>query len=465
MKSITKFIYFVLEYLGVIEIIFQIKSSTILAGIFLNYIFGKKEILLTSGQLVDKNRMEFSIQRFIEKNLNIPVYLAKLILPSEFFVNKVITVPKSAISKIKNIVQSSVESMGIFDLSSLNYNYKIIGLHKQKDKTLLKILISAIKINIISEYVGYFKNLGINLTNIFSATVNNANIFTGKQSTGAHAIVLNKQDEILLAILSKNNILKLEIVEMLDRNIVENYIISFISDFIKERTLFLEKILFFYFEDEFIERIFDRVNILCVSGEILPENKWINDKFLYLDIICSARFPNNNINLLSLKDSNAIKFDVLLLRASIVLTLLSLIGMISIVITNTEVQRYKLIRMGIENGQRETLPEVERYIKVIEIKRKISEYETYISSFYSKFAKKEKYFSILYEVFRSIDTNSWLKDVEVFPKGIKVRGFSMDETSFFKTISNLSKTQRFSNIKILSISKDKNLRFEIEIEI
>ncbi|MGC8870723.1 MAG: hypothetical protein ACP5PT_06510, partial [Brevinematia bacterium] len=130
MKSIKNFLYFILEYLGIIEITFEIKSYSILVGVFLNYVFGKKILKLYSGQLVDKERLEFSIQRFLEKTSYFPIYVANLILPSEMFVSKLITVPKVNKSRLKNMVISNIESMGVFDISSLVYSYEVVGEYK-----------------------------------------------------------------------------------------------------------------------------------------------------------------------------------------------------------------------------------------------------------------------------------------------------------------------------------------------
>lgn len=465
MNIFRKFIYFMLEYLGIIEVVFQIKSNNILVGVFINYVVGKHPIKLVSGQLVDRARMEFSIQRFIEKNIDIPIYLAKLILPSELFVNKVITVPKSAKSSIKNIIASSIEGMGMFDITSLSYSYRVVGSYKLRDKAYLKVLVSAIRLNVLSEYINYFKNLGISIISVVSATVNNIEIFHSEPSVGAVAVIINKQDEILMGIVSKNGILKLEVIEMVDRNIVENYVVSFISDFVKERSVFLEKILMFYFDNDFVEHIFDRVNILCVMGELLPKYTWMNENFSFLDILSYESFSQSSVELSISKEHRAVITDIIILRAIVLFTVLTLAGLIFIISTRSETERYLLIKRGIEGNEDSMIPEVKRYTEIIEMKRKIDEYESFISSFYSRFAKKQKYFYVLYDVFSSLDRDTWLKDVEVFQKTLRIRGFSINDTSFYKTISNLSKINR--EVKVISIreTKDNLLRFELEVSI
>lgn len=470
MKAFLKFFYFFLQYIGVIEVVFQIKSSTIIVGIYVNYLFGKKELQLISGQLIDRNRMEFSIQRFIEKNVNIPICLAKLILPSELFVNKVLTIPASAKSKIQNVVVSSIESMGIFDISSLSYNYKIVGEYQVKDRKYLKVLVSAIKINLVSEYITYFRNLGISLKEIVSATVGNVGIFSESSQIGAVAVVVNKQEEILVSIVSRNQVIKLEIIEISDRNVLENYIVSFISDFVKERSLFLEKILLFYFDMDTIERIFDRINIITISGELLPEYSWINEKFMFIDIVSYAKQNRFYINVLPKSDRSKVNFDVMFVRLSFVLTLLTIVGIIFIILTSGEVQRYWMIKKGIEENVSSTSPEIERYVKVIDVKNKMNEYEKYISSFYDKFSNKDKYSVLLYEVFRSLDKKTWLREIEVFPKAMKIKGFSENDTSFYSTIKNLSESSKFKSVKVDSITEtslegSKVFKFEIEVQI
>ncbi|MCX8096472.1 MAG: hypothetical protein N3D81_03135 [Spirochaetes bacterium] len=467
MNIFRKFIYFTLEYLGIIEIVFQIKSNNILVGVFINYIVGRHPIRLVSGQLVDRTRMEFSIQRFIEKNIDIPIYLAKLILPSQFFVNKVITVPKSAKSRIKNIITSSVEGMGMFDITSLSYNHKVIGSYKLRDKTYLKVLVSAIRLNILSEYMNYFKNIGISIIGVAPATINNIEMFHNEPSVGAVAVVINKQDEILMGIVSKNGILKLEVIEMVDRNVIENYIVSFVSDFIKERSVFLEKILMFYFDNDFVEHIFDRINILCVLGELLPKYGWMNENFSFLDILSYKSFPQSSVELSVPKEHRSVITDIIILRAIVLFTVLTLAGLIFIISTRSETERYLLIKRGIEGNEDSMIPEVKRYTEIIEMKRKINEYESFISSFYSRFAQKQKYFYVLYDVFSSLDRDTWLKDVEVFQKTLRIRGFSINDTSFYITISNLSKISRFSKVKVISVreTQDNLLRFEVEISI
>lgn len=467
MNIFRKFIYFTLEYLGIIEVVFQIKSNNILVGVFINYVVGKHPIKLVSGQLVDRARMEFSIQRFIEKNIDIPIYLAKLILPSELFVNKVITVPKSAKSSIKNIIASSIEGMGMFDMTSLSYSYRVVGSYKLRDKAYLKVLVSAIRLNVLSEYINYFKNLGISIISVVSATVNNIEIFHSEPSVGAVAVIINKQDEILMGIVSKNGILKLEVIEMVDRNIVENYVVSFISDFVKERSVFLEKILMFYFDNDFVEHIFDRVNILCVMGELLPKYTWMNENFSFLDILSYESFSQSSVELSIPKEHRAVITDIIILRAIVLFTVLTLAGLIFIISTRSETERYLLIKRGIEGNEDSMIPEVKRYTEIIEMKRKIDEYESFISSFYSRFAKKQKYFYVLYDVFSSLDRDTWLKDVEVFQKTLRIRGFSINDTSFYRTISNLSKINRFLEVKVISIreTKDNLLRFELEVSI
>lgn len=467
MSFFRKFIYFTLEYLGVIEVVFQIKSNNILVGVFFNYVIGRRPIKLVSGQLVDRTRIEFSIQRFIEKNLDIPIYLAKLILPSEFFVNKVITVPKSAKSRIKNVIISSIEGMGMFDVTSLIYNYRIIGSYKLKEKAYLKVLVSAIRLNVLSEYINLFKNLGISIVGVVSATINNIEAFYGESSVGAVAVIINKQDEILMGIVSKNSILKLEVIEMVDRNIVENYIVSFVSDFIKERSVFLEKIMMFYFDNDFIEHIFDKVNILCISGELLPKYSWMNENFSFLDILSYKSSSRSSVELSVSKERRSIIADIVILRAIVSFTVLIIVGMIFLIFTRSETERYLLIKRGIEEKESSMIPEVERYTRIIEMKRKIDEYESFISSFYSRFARKQKNFYILYDVFSSLDKDTWLRDVEVFQRTLKIRGFSANDDSFYKTISNLSKIDRFSRVKVISIreTQDNLLRFEVEVSI
>lgn len=468
MKSVLRGFWFVLEYLGIVEVVFQIKSSNILVGVFLNYLFGTKVLRLISGQLVDRNRMEFSIQRFIEKNVDIPVYIAKLILPSEFFVNRVITVPVTAKNKLENIVIASIESMGVFDVSSISYSYRVVGRYRVKDRLFLKVLVSAIKLSLLLEYVGYFRNLGIILRDVVSATVGNVSLFVGSSSVGAVAVILNKQDEIFATIVSGKEILKLDVIEISDKSVLENYIVSFISEFVKERSLFLEKILMFYFDPSFVERIFDRVNIMTISGEILPEYGWLSENFLYIDVISCIRGERYSINVLVGKDRTNVILDTVLFRLSSILTVLTVIGLVFVLFTRGEVERYSVIKRSVETGEVTVSPEVERYVKVIEVKKKMEEYENLISSFYSKFAGKERYFYVLYDIFKSLDRGVWLRDVEVLPKGLKVKGFAESDTSFYNTLKNMSKVERFSNVRVNSVYETsfgdgKVYGFEVEI--
>lgn len=465
-----RFFYFILEYLGIIEVIFHIKSSEVIVGIFLNYLFGKKQLKLVLGHLVDKVRMEFSIQRFIEKNLDIPVFVIKLVLPSEFFVNKVINVPVSAKSKIDNIVVSTIEGMGIFDIASLSYNYKIVGRYRVKDREYIKVLISAIRNSLLFEYLGYFRNLGIGVKGVFSSTICNINLFSEvSKGVGATAIIINKQTEVLSSIVSGKNIIKLEIIETTDKSVLENYIVSFLSEFIKERSMFLEKILLFYFDQDVVERVFDRVNVVTISGEFLPEYSFINQNFGYIDVISCAN-GMYIVDVLPKKEVKNLVVEMLLVRLSFVFTILSLIGGIFIFLTRDDVAKYSIIKRSIDMDIRSATPEVERYLKVIEVKRKVDEYEKYISSFYSKFSGKERYFVILYDVFRSIDKDTWLREVEVLPKVIKVKGFSATDSSFYITLKNLSEVNRFSKIRVISVGEtalegSKILKFELEVSL
>lgn len=467
---LKRFFYFLLEYLGVIEIIFHVKSSEVVVGIFLNYVFGKKELKLISGHLVDRSRMEFSIQRFIEKNLDIPIFIIKLVLPSEFFVNKVINVPISARSKIENIVISTIEGMGIFDIGSLSYSYKIVGKHRVRDREYIKVLVSAIRSSLLVEYLGYFRNLGILVRGVFSATIGNVVLFSDASSgVGATAIVINKQNEIFASIISGKDVIKLEIVEASDKNVLENYIVSFLSEFIKERSMFLEKVILFYFDQDIVERVFDRVNVVTISGEFLPEYSWMNQNFNYIDIFSCAK-GMYVVDVLPNKEVRNLIIDMVLVRFSFIFTILFVVGVIFIFHTRDEVGKYSIIKKGIDMNIRDATPEVERYLKVIEIKRKVEEYEKYISSFYSKFSKKERYFLILYNLFRSLDGDTWLREVEVLPKSIRVKGFSATDISFYNTLKNLSEIGDFSKVGVISINDTvfegmKVLKFEIEVEL
>lgn len=465
-----KFFYFLLEYLGVVEIIFHIRSSEIIVGIFLNYLFGKKELRLVLGHLVDRSRMEFSIQRFIEKNIDIPIFVIKLVLPSEFFVNKVINVPVSARSKIGNIVISAIEGMGIFDIGSLSYGYRIVGRYRVKDREYIKVLISAIRSSILYEYLGYFRNLGISVRSVFSATIGNVELFSKfSVGVGATAIIVNKQNEILASIIAGKDIIKLEIVEATDKNVVENYIVSFLSEFIRERSMFLEKVILFYFDQEVVEKVFDRVNIATISGEILPESSWINQNFSYIDVISCAKGAYV-VEVLPKREIRSLIVDMILVRLSFVFSILFLVGIVFILFTRGDIEKYSMIKRGIEMNVREVSPEVERYLKVVEVKRKVEEYERYISSFYSRFSKKERYFVILYDIFRALDKDTWLREVEVLPKVIKVVGFSSTDLSFYNTLKNLSEVSRFSKVSVTSVSDavlegGRVLRFEVEVEL
>ncbi len=470
MNPFKKVFYFVLEYLGVIEVIFQVKSSDILVGIFFNYLFGKKTLKLISGQLVDRNRMEFSIQRFIEKNLSIPIYVISLILPSEMFVNKVISVPYSARNKLQNLVISTIESMGIFDISSLSYNYKVVGKYKVKDRVFLKVLISAIRQRFVNDYVSCFKSLGINVKEVLSATIGSINLFTNVSNVGAVSLILNRQDEILLCIISGKNVIKLEVIEARDRNVLENYVVSFISDFVKERSLFLEKILLFYFDNDFVERIFDRVNIITLSGDLLPEYRWLNENYHYFDIISYSKVNSYKVNVLDEKEHFKVIFDMVLFRISFALTFFSVIGLFFVFSTRNEVSKYSLIKKGIEEKVVNLSPEIENYVRVVEVKNKINQYEKKISSFYEKYSSKDKYFHTMFKIFSSIDKYTFLKDVEIFPKSVKIRGFSSSDTSLYNTIKNLSDVGKFYKVNLVSLYEttlggEKVLKFELEVEL
>ncbi|MFN4244567.1 MAG: PilN domain-containing protein [Brevinematia bacterium] len=470
MGVFRKFFYFVLEYLGVIEVTFQIRSSDIIVGVFLNYLFGKRVLNLILGQLVDRNRMEFSIQRFIEKNVNIPVYVANLILPSEMFVNKVISVPISARKKLHNIVISNIESIGIFDISSLSYGYKVVGKYRVKDRVFLKVLISAIRQSFVNEYVNYFKSLGISIREVLSATIGNINVFTDISSVGAVSVIFNKQNEVFLSIISGKNVIKLEVIEVSDKNVLENYIVSFISEFVKERSLFLEKIILFYFDNDFVERIFDKVNIITLSGELLPEYKLLNDNYLYLDVISYSKTNGYKVNVLTKPDYSKVRFDIILFRVSFFLTVFSIIGLFFVLSTRDEVNKYLLVKKGIEERTESISPEIQRYIEVMEIKKKVDYYEKLISSFYKKFGSKSRHFYIMFDVFKSLDSGTWLKEVEFLPKSIKIKGFSSSDTSLYNTVKNLSDSDRFYNVNLTSVyetylGNDKVFKFEIEIKL
>lgn len=468
MKFLSDFIYFLLEYMGIIEVIFEVKSSNILVGVFLNYLFGKRILRLYSGQLLDKERLEFSIQRFLEKTSKFPIYTATLILPSEMFVNKLISIPKVSKSKLKNIVVSNIESMGIFDISSLVYSYDVVGEYRTKGRTFIKVLVSAIKLNLLSKYIDSFKSSGIFIKNVYPATIFSIAIFKQELSENAVGIVVNKQNEVLVSIMQGENIIRLEILEAVERSVIENYIVSIISDFVKERMFFLEKIIFFGFEYDFVEKIFDRVNIICISLDFDEKYSYVLENYEYVDII-SIYYKKPGINLLPESYKKSIVTDLTVFNVSCFLTLLTVIGIFILIATQSETSKYLIFKKGIE-GEENVPEEVKRYIQVIELKNKVEKYERFISLFYERFKNSDRIFSMLYLVFSKIDEKTYLLRVEVFPKNIKLKGYSRDNDSLYKTIKGISTIDRVKNVKLISVGEQvkdgrKLIYFQLEVEL
>ncbi|MGC8766774.1 MAG: PilN domain-containing protein [Brevinematia bacterium] len=469
MKSIKNFLYFILEYLGIIEITFEIKSYSILVGVFLNYVFGKKILKLYSGQLVDKERLEFSIQRFLEKTSYFPIYVANLILPSEMFVSKLITVPKVNKSRLKNMVISNIESMGVFDISSLVYSYEVVGEYKSNDKTFIKVLISAIKSNLVSEYFDSFRSSGIYLKGVYPATIFNLDIFKEDLSSdNAVGIVVNKQSEVLVSIVKGDNIIRLEILEAVDRLIIESYIVNIISDFVKERVFFLEKILFLGFDYEFIEKIFDKVNIICISLDVDKKYRYLLENYEFIDII-GLCYTTPRIKLLPENAKKLILTDLVIFNVSFFLTIVNVVGFLIILLTQAETSNYLLFKRGIE-GTGEVPDEVRKYTQVIELKNSVQKYEKFINSFYERFSNLNKVFPTLYMIFYQIDKMTFLTKVEVFPKSIIIKGYSRSNNSLYNTIKNLSTIDKLKNVKLVSVSEQskdgrKLINFQLEVEL
>jgi Tfp pilus assembly protein PilN len=471
LEWLKKAIYFLLEYLGIIEIVFYIKSPQIITVIFLNYLFGKKVIQISEGQIIDPLRLEFSLERFIEKHSKIPILIANLILPQETIVNKVITVPEIDKRKLKNVIISYLEGIGIFDINSLSFNYQVVGKIKQKGRNMLKIFISATKQNVINDYISVFKATGMALKKVVSSTIPLINLFRTIESPNATLFVFGKEEEIFIVALQGKDILRLEVIENIDKAVIQRYVIGVVTDIVKERTVFLEKILFFNIDYEIIENVFEATNIICLPGEQFLKKELFKHPLNVTEIlgfIENTKFP---LNLLPQGYTNSINFDITAVRVSFCLLTLALIGGIFMLTSIGDIEKQKRMNEFLSSPTEENVPEeIKRYITVIETKKQIEFYTKEIENFYSKFKNMRKTSEILYDIFSSIDTKTWLKEVKLFPEAINITGYSLTTESFNNTIKNISSISYIKKVIINSMDDQKTsgkelIKFDLEIEL
>ncbi len=467
---LTKAVYFLLEYLGIIEIVFYIKSPQITMVILLNYLFGRKVLQISEGQIIDPLRLEFSLERFIEKHGKIPILIASLILPQETIVNKVITVPKIDKKKLKNVIISYLEGMGIFDINSLSFKYQVVGEIQQKGRKMLKVFISAIKQNVINEYISVFKAAGIALKKVVSSTIPLINLFRKVKSPNATLFVLGKEEEIFIVALQGKDILRLEVIENIDKAVIQRYVIGVVTEIVKERTVFLEKVLFFNIDYEIIENVFEATNIICLPGEQFLKEELTQTPLSVTEILSFAENTKFPLNLLPKNYSNSINFDIMAVRASFCLLTLALIGSIFVFISMSDIEKQKRMNEFLSSPTENAPEEIKRYITVIETKSQIEFYTKEIENFYSKFKNVRKTSEILYDIFSSIDTKTWLKEVKLFPEAVSITGYSLDSESLNNTIKNISSINYTKKVIINSMS-DKKIRgkelikFDLEIEL
>jgi len=469
LKWVTRIIYLLLEYLDIIEIVFYIKHPQIKMVIFLNYLFGKKIIQVSEGQIIDPLRMEFSLERFVEKNEKIPILISSLILPQENIVNKVITVPDIDKRKLRNIVVSYLEGMGIFDINSLSFNYKIVGRVQQKGKTMLKIFISAIKQSLITDYISIFKSAGITLKSVTSSTISLVSLFKDIESSNAVVTVFSKGEEIFIAVIQGKNIIRLEVVENIDKSVIQRYVIGVVTEIVKERTIFLEKVIFFNVDHEIIENVFESTNIICLSGE--PFFKYDLSKYSnIIDILGFIENPKFPLNLLPTKYTNSINLDIFLVKASLCLITLSIFGGIFMLLSHSDIEKQRIINENLSFPSENAPEEIKRYITVMDTKKQIDFYSEEITKFYDKFKDVKKSSSVLYDIFSSIDNKTWLKEVKFFPESVNIKGYSLNSESLNTTMKNISSIENVKKVIVNSLTDYKIngkdvIKFDLEIEL
>ncbi len=468
LKAIFDYLFYILQASGIIETTFEIKSSQILMITQLNYILGRKILFLKEGEIIDKNRLEFSIQRFIEKNVNFRIYYINFIFSEETNILKMITIPEIPSQKIHNAVVMHIENMGIFDINSINFGYKVTGKIKERGKTYLKVLISIAKANIVKEYTTIFSNLGIKIKSLIPSGLPTLGILEELKTHNALGLVITKENNLLVAIIQNSSIVQLEMFESTQEELVIRYLINTFSEFIKNKNVFLEKIFFIHTKYEIIENVFETINIICLAGEDLIK-KNISNLITSGNMDILGYFSNPKLSMKIKLEKEIIEPMVdKLLSIGVISSLLLLLIMTIIFLLNLNDMKYREFSLERVSTKSEFMDFYQKYKEIIEVKNTIKQYKQYIESF--KRTEKRKHEKIIFDISSRLDPRTWLESLEIYPKNILINGYSLDSKSFLQTVEKLSEITYINNISIISnrsqnIKNRQVIKFTLEMEV
>lgn len=134
-----------------------------------------KQSIVNNGYIVEKNELTQILKDFITEN-NIKSKRVSLIIQSNSIITRNILLPKLKPNELKSSIMFQIKEVFPVDISKYEFDYKINGMNEQN----YEILIAAVSISLIEEYINLFKNLNLEIVNIDTKFNSTSKLFINK---------------------------------------------------------------------------------------------------------------------------------------------------------------------------------------------------------------------------------------------------------------------------------------------
>jgi hypothetical protein len=279
LKMIYEYFLRVLEYLGILRIIIDIGNGEIRLMEVIRLPFYLKTMNLQREKIDEKDRLEFFVQRFLEKRATHFVKRIHLTLSGSSVIPIFLNIPGIPRDKITSVVSWEIEKHLPVKLDEAYYSYESFSRVDSKGMVNWNIMAISTKKEELNKYLDCFQKLGILTGSISYLPVHLLGILKPDGSHNGKGIIIILPNSIFLYGMIDNKIFSFarydgnyaKINQITIKNIINYFSEMVQSDFIKRENIILEKILVLSSDKEqaepLTEAITDAINIVTLPAD------------------------------------------------------------------------------------------------------------------------------------------------------------------------------------------------------
>jgi len=212
----------------------------------------------------DIRNLEFALSRLFQKKGGSLPYSVSTTLESKGVIAKIITIPRVPREKIATSILWENRKYLSLKPDAVIVDYQIIGsseLDGRPHWTVLFVVAKRVEVEAVLEI---FSRFGIQVKAVRYLPLSFVNSYRKNTMDTSIAYVAFVDKKVCISILEKNKLLLTNTSFLKGRKALNNHVLEVLKKFIEERVSFLERVIVSGGDEELLEEIMDRLNIMAM---------------------------------------------------------------------------------------------------------------------------------------------------------------------------------------------------------